>query len=194
MGNDPDFILRYSGLDEKLPLPPADGDVGGKAVPGSHAARLVQGGGGQGGIGGAAAPAGVQDAGKIVAVFTGETGRAVPVEHPVKAPGAVVVQVVDDGNGLLQGQLVNAGGHGRKRVVDDPRVKAVFTQAFAKLLFHVPVVEHVAHFRQRAVGAAEQFSSGIDKGGDVRHGVQRLRDGMEADFLPAQFPVAAENM
>ena len=194
VGDDPDFVLRYSGLDEELPLAAADGDVGGKAVPGAHAARFIQRSGRQGGIGRAAAPAGVQDAGKVVAVFTGEAGGAVPVEYPVEASGAVVVQVVDDGNGLLQGQPVDAGGHGRERVVDDPRVIAVSAQAFAQLFLHVPVAEHVAHFRQRAVGALEQLRGGIDKGGDVRHGTQLFRDGAEADFLPPHVAVAAENM
>ena len=44
-----------------------------------------------------------------------------------------------------------------ERIVDDPCVIAVFTQAFAQFLLHVPVVEQITHFRQGAVGAMEQL-------------------------------------
>ena len=83
----------------------------------------------------------MHDAGKIVAALAGKAGRSVPVKYSVEAAGAVIVHVVDDGSGLMQGQFIDAGGHGRERIVDDPCVIAVFTQAFAQFLLHIPVVE-----------------------------------------------------
>ena len=102
-------------------------------------------------------PTGVHDAGKIVAALAGKAGHSVPVKYSVEAAGAVIVHVVDDGSGLMQGQFIDAGGHGRERIVDDPCVIAVFTQAFAQFLLHIPVVEQITHFLQGAVGAMEQL-------------------------------------